>query len=157
MIAESNDIILPPEFSGHAQLILFTRYGDPREPGWEGKWISKWKVQQLHPWFPCEEMMIHKDFKVVMRDALLELEKLGLHREIVSCQCSYQLSCMPDSPVLSVHSWGAAIDFNTETNPLGSLGMWSDEFINIMTSHGIHCGQNWTGLKDPAHFAMVDG
>ena len=98
------ELVLPPEFSGPAQLILYTRYGDPREVGWEHKWIVNWHV-----------------------------------------------------PRLAVHSWGAAIDLNEPTNPRGSLGSWSDEFIKVMVKNGVHCGQEWSGVKDPMHFAMADG
>ena len=153
----ANDIVLPPEFSGPAQLVLFTRYGDPRDPGWEHRWIINWKVQQLHPWFPKSEIKIHKHFWPLLSEAFLELEKLHLHNEIRSCDASHELGNLHASPVLSVHSWGAAIDMNVKDNPDGSVGNWSDEFISVMMKHDIHCGQNWTGAKDPMHFAMVDG
>jgi hypothetical protein len=59
--------------------------------------------------------------------------------------------------VLSVHSWGAALDLNAEENPLGSNGKWSDDFISVMHQNGIYCGQLWDGRKDPMHFSMVNG
>jgi hypothetical protein len=151
------EIVLPPEFSGPAQLVLFTRYGDPREPGWENKWITNWRADQLHPWFPKHELKIHKHFWPMLRDAFLELESLGLHTEIKSVDSCHELVPVHQGPVLSVHSWGAAIDFNKADNPTGSLGKWSDDFISTMSRHGIYCGQNWQGIKDPMHFAMVDG
>ena len=157
MTTEANDIIIPSEFSGPGQLQLFTRYDDPRALGWENKWIFNWKVQQLHPWFPAKEMKIHKHFWPLLHDAFSALEKAGLYKEIKTYHRAHQLAQLPDSPVLSVHSWGAAIDLNAEDNPMGSVGAWSEDFIKIMTDNGIHCGQNWTGNKEPMHFAMVDG
>ncbi len=151
------ELVLPPEFSGPAQLILYTRYGDPREPGWDSKWIVNWHVQQLHPWFPEKEVKLHKHFWPLLQDAFLELEKLGFHKEITSCHTCHNLLNIHESPILSVHSWGAAIDLNEPTNPRGSMGSWSDEFIRVMTKNGIHCGQEWNGIKDPMHFAMADG
>jgi len=49
MFDGANEIKLPPAFSGPGQLVLFTRYGDPRGAGWENKWITQWRVQQTHP------------------------------------------------------------------------------------------------------------
>ena len=157
MINNRNELTLPPAFSGPAQLVLYTRYDDPRLPGWENKWITNWHVQQLHPWFPQQEVRIHKHFWPLLQDAFLELEKLGLYTEIKTFDGCHELASLPGSPVLSVHSWGAALDLNAADNPHGSLGTWSSEFIKVMEKNGIHCGQNWTGNKDPMHFAMVDG
>ena len=157
MFRGKNDLLLPPEFSGPAQLVLYTRYDDPRIPGWESKWITNWKVQQLHPWFPEEEINVHKHFWPMLRDAFLEMEKLGLHKEIKSYHACHELVHLPGSPVLSVHCWGAAIDLNADDNPRGSVGAWSEGFIKVMVKNGIYCGQNWTGVKEPMHFAMVDG
>ena len=152
----ANEIVLPPEFSGPAPLVLYTRYGDPRVPGWENKWITTWKPQLMHPWFPAEEVRIHKHFWPLLQDAFVQLEGLGLHREIISYHCGYHMAHIHESPVLSVHSWGAAIDMNADENPTGSIGRWSKEFLEVMTTNGIYCGQNWHN-KDPMHFAMVDG
>ena len=157
MATETNNIKLPPAFSGPAQLILYTRYDDPRNAGWESKWIMNWHVQQLHPWFPEENIKIHKHFWPQLNDAFAELEKKGLHTEIKTFHCGHKVMHLRDSPVLSVHSWGAAIDLNAEDNAMGTVGAWSEAFIAIMEKNGIYCGQSWTGSKEPMHFAMVNG
>lgn len=157
MKSERENLKLPPAFSGPAQLVLFTRYDDPRTAGWEHKWITTWHVRQLHPWFPVEDIKIHKHFLPMLQAAFLELEKLGLHTEIKTVHTSFKTQYLQDSPVLSVHSWGAAIDLNALDNPMGTIGRWSREFMDVMMKNGIHCGQNWTGVKEPMHFAMVDG
>jgi len=157
MFRGANDIILPREFSGPAQLVLYTRYGDPQIPGWENKWITNWKVQKLHSWFPVSELRIHKHFWPLLQHAFFDLEKLGLQEEIRSCHNCFQLAHIHHSPVLSVHSWGVALDLNADDNPTGSMGTWSEAFINVMTRNHIYCGLNWTGYKEPMHFSMVDG
>ncbi|MCD6012739.1 MAG: hypothetical protein K0Q79_2601 [Flavipsychrobacter sp.] len=93
----------------------------------------------------------------MLHDAFTRLGHLGLHDEIMTYFRGYQLFQLHESPVLSVHSWGAAIDLNAEINPIGSVGKWSEEFIDAMTANGIFCGQCWTGVKEPMHFGMVDG
>jgi len=154
---QSDDIKLPPAFSGPAQLVLYTRYDDPRNAGWENKWITKWHVQQWHPWFPEEEIKVHKHFWPILNDAFTELEKLGLHKEIKTFNGCYKQMHLRESPVLSVHCWGAAIDMNAEDNPTGTVGTWSEDFIKVMERHGIYCGQSWNGSTEPMHFAMVNG
>jgi len=116
-----------------------------------------WHVQQLHPWFPQETIKIHKHFWPMLHDAFSELEHLGLQGEIKTYKRGHKLMHLPGSPVLSVHSWGAAIDLNAEDNAIGTMGNWSDDFIRVMVKHGIYCGQNWTGSREPMHFAMVNG
>jgi hypothetical protein len=155
---EMKDIVLPPEFSGAGQLILYTRYGDPRELGWENKWITTWNVQEAFPWFPQKKLAVHKHFQPVLEAAFKELTDLDLHKEIKSVGDCYNLrNATGSNQVLSVHSWGAGIDFNLEENPVGAEGAWSKQFIEVMEKHKIHCGQCWTGRKEPKHFAMVNG
>lgn len=56
---------------------------------------------------------------------------------------------------LSMHSWGAAIDINTDTNPLGSdKTTIPKRVIEIMESVGLYWGGNWKGRPDPMHFEM---
>jgi len=157
MNSEGENIKLPPAFSGPAQFVLYTRYDDPRTAGWDNKWLINWQVQQLHPWFPVREIQIHKHFRPLLQDAFLELESKGLHKEIKTVDCCYKVHSLHESPVLSVHSWGAAIDINAADNPRGAVGNWSADFIEIMQKYNIFCGQSWTGIKEPMHFAMVDG
>jgi hypothetical protein len=157
MLDEANELKLPPAFSGPGQLVLFTRYGDPRSAGWAQKWITQWNVEQLHPWFPQQHIRIHKHFWPFLQAAFLELEKLGLHNEIKTVSTCYEVGHLHESPVLSVHSWGAAIDLNAAENAKGTAGKWSDQFIKVMEHNGIYCGQCWTGNKQPMHFAMVNG
>ena len=157
MNSDGGDLKLPPAFSGPAQLVLFTRYDDPRIPGWDNKWLTNWHVQQLHPWFPVKELVIHKHFRIMLEGAFFELEQEGLHKEIKTVHTCHKIQYLHESPVLSVHSWGAAVDLNAIDNPMGTMGRWTDDLIYVMTKHGIHCGQNWTGIKEPMHFAMVDG
>lgn len=156
MERERDEIILPPEFSGSGQLLLFTRYGDPRTRGWESKWIQSWEVQNTYPWFPQKEINIHKDFKPLLNEAFKELEAKSIFAEIKSIHDCYCVRNIRGSDVLSVHSWGAGIDMNAPENPLGSLGTWSETFIEIMSINGIFCGQTWEGRKNPMHFAMVN-
>jgi len=157
MANEQRQLKLPLAFSGSAQLLLYTRYGDPRIPGWANKWITTWKVRDYFPWFPAEEIKVHKHFWPILKEAFIELSKTGLYKEIKTFNNCYELSYLCNSPVLSVHSWGAAVDMNAEENPKGAIGTWSPEFIKVMEKYHICCGQTWNGNHNAMHFSMVEG
>lgn len=147
-----------PTFSGSAQQMLYNRYGDPRLPGWENKWMTRWEIRQTFAWFPAAAIYLHKDFKPKLEAAFHELEAKGLHHEIKTYDGAFHIrNVRGSSTALSIHSWGAAIDLNAAQNPLGTAGHWSQPFIEVMLTNGIFCGQNWVGRKDPMHFAMVNG
>ena len=153
-----HDITPPIEFSGPAQLVLFTRYGDPRDAGFEQKWMTTWDVSDIHPWFPEKNIYIHKHFWPMLDAAFKNLVKRDLHHAIRTFDGCYEMRHLKGSTgVLSVHSWGAAIDLNAKDNMLGSAGSWDSDFLKAMTDAGVYCGQNWDGRKDPMHFAMVNG
>jgi hypothetical protein len=147
-----------PAFKGPIRQRLLRQYGDPRKQGWGNKWIQIWPVQRTFPWFPAQKVLIHKDFRLRLQEAFHVLELFGLHYEITSFDGCYDMRTVDDeSALLSVHSWGMAVDLNAALNPAGSTGRWSPEFISVMENHGIFCGQNANGKKEPMHFALLNG
>lgn len=141
-----------------AQEILTQHYGNPKEPSFQNTWMITWNVQQDFPWFPKKKIFIHKDFMIVLKRAFHALEAVNLHTEIKVFDGCFNIRFVRGSKtVLSVHSWGCAIDLNAAENPLATSGKWPEAFIETMTSSGVFCGQNWTGRKDPMHFALVNG
>ena len=156
-MAKKSGVKIPIEFSGPGQLLLFTRYGDPREAGFEQKWITDWFVQEQFPWFPKRQLSVHKHFRPLLEKAFTDLTVLGMQDEIKTADKGFVIRTIKGSPVLSLHCWGAAIDLNARENPTGSAGAWSKEVIEVMVNNQVFCGQNWIGRKDPMHFAMVNG
>ncbi|MCW3070341.1 MAG: hypothetical protein JWO44_231 [Bacteroidetes bacterium] len=141
-----------------AQEILESRYGSPQAGNFESKWMTLWEVKKEFTWFPKKTIYIHKDFCELLKGAFKDLERLNLHTEIKFFDGCFNIRLVRGSKtVYSIHSWGCAMDLNAAENPLASEGVWSREFINVMVNHGIFCGQNWIGRKDPMHFALVNG
>ncbi len=158
MANAGNDIVLPPEYSGPAQLLLYTRYGNPRDIAFENKWIYSWNVQDAFPWFPVQKLRIHKHFWPLLDAAFKELELYNLHDEIKGIGDCYSIHTINETqPLLSMHSWGAALDMHTNPDALLNKAIWSNDFIEIMEKHAIHCGQKWAVHAEPHHFAMVNG
>lgn len=52
---------------------------------------------------------------------------------------------------VSRHSWGAAVDINTRTNPVGSGGSQDPRLVEIMLEWGFTWGGDWL-IPDPMHF-----
>ena len=141
-----------------AQEILTARYGDPREPAFQPKFLVSWNIVNDFAWFPKKKIFIHKDFRTRLLDAFSALELDRLHTEIKTFDGCFNIRLVRGSKsVLSIHSWACAMDLNAAENPLGGAGKWSTGFINTMESCGIFCGQNFHGRKDPMHFALVNG
>lgn len=60
---------------------------------------------------------------------------------------------------LSIHSWGAAIDLNADSNPFGSaLFDMPDEYVQAFESRGFRWGGRWLGRSlDAQHFQFAVG
>jgi|GEM_PF-858998 len=145
-------------YNGKAQRELYRLYGDPRVKGWGNKWMVLWRIKQKFPWFPAEKIYIHKDFREKLTRALYLLEMADLHKEIKTFDGCYNLRTVRGTDtILSVHSWGCAIDLNAHLNPLGAEADWSADFIGVMEHCGIFCGSRWHGRPDAMHFALVNG
>ena len=124
-------------YNGKAQRELYRLYGDPREKGWGNKWMVIWHIKKQFKWFPAERVFIHKEFRAKLTAAFAILEAGGLHQEIKSFDGCYNVRMVRGTEtILSVHSWGCAIDLNAAQNPLGGESDWSYDFINVME----HCG-----------------
>ncbi len=57
----------------------------------------------------------------------------------------------------STHSWGIAIDLESEKYPLGSDLRFPDEVINIFQGAGFFYGGDFRSRKDPMHFQLCRG
>ena len=155
---KKNELALPVAFSGPAQLLLYTRYGDPHEPGFAQKWLTTWEIKDQFAWFPRTQIQIHKHFRPLLEGALTELFVMNLQNEIKSVDDDFQIRMIKGSTdVLSTHSWGVSIDMNASGNPVGAAAKWGKPFLEVMRRHKIFCGADWDGRKDPMHFSMVNG
>lgn len=52
---------------------------------------------------------------------------------------------------VSRHSWGAAVDINAPSNPIGSVGTQDPRLVQIMLEWGFTWGGDWL-VPDPMHF-----
>lgn len=56
---------------------------------------------------------------------------------------------------VSRHAWGAAVDLNSGTNPVGSIGDMDPRVVEVMQRWGFVWGGDWL-VPDPMHFEIYD-
>lgn len=146
-----------------AQQQLLTLYGPP-DHVYIGKYCEIWHPKDQFPWFPCEAMLINRDFKIKLINGYVQLEKAGVHKEVITYDGCYNDRHVRGMDTTSLHAWAAAIDLNAATNPMTTdpdpikrHGTWSPLFIQIMIGAGIYFGGNWHSRADPMHWSLLNG
>jgi hypothetical protein len=88
--------------------------------------------------------------------AMRELRSLGrgaVIRNFAGCYNARMVMRRP-SGAISHHSWGAAVDINSLTNPYGSPPNQPAILVRVMREHGFTWGGRWT-VPDGMHFEFV--
>lgn len=117
------------------------------DPAWAERWL--WSGE--HPVLgrvTCHRVVLDAFDRVVER--LTELDRLDL------IDPGGFAGCFNPRPVrgggyLSKHAWGAALDLNWPSNPLGSQGDQDPLLIELMEAEGFTWGGRWL-RPDPTHF-----
>jgi hypothetical protein len=121
-------------------------------PSWVHRHIVTARVPILGH-VTCNRALI-PHVRAVMRD----LERHGLARLVDPSQyggCFNARAIRGSSSELSRHSWGAAIDINVGSNPLGSRGHQDPRLVAAFARHGFTWGGRWITRRDPQHFEWV--
>lgn len=141
-----------------AQDLLTAKYGDPRSPQYQNLFCMVWKANQDHSWLPVVNILINKDFKVIVQKFFRLLEARGLTGEVKKwCGC-YDPRKSRTTNLLSLHYWAAAIDMNCNIERLGrTTTSWSKEFLACAKEAGLYWGGDFIHTKDPMHFAIYNG
>src|SRR5450755_1789358 len=86
------------------------------------------------------------------------IHERGLEARITSFGGCFTFRPQRTGSKLSTHSWGIAMDLNSESNPQGSDGDMDSELIDIFRHAGFEWGGNWPGkIRDPMHFQFCTG
>lgn len=101
----------------------------------------------------CHRVMIPQVY-----EALAEIERAGLASSIrpedyAGCYAPRFIDRNPDLP-LSNHAFGLAIDFNSDTNMLGTQGDMDPRVVEIFEKWGFEWGGYWE-RPDPMHFELA--
>ncbi|HEY7401471.1 MAG TPA: M15 family metallopeptidase [Actinomycetota bacterium] len=136
----------------------FRAYPDPRRPGY----------LRMHPSFPRQRLVsrrvpllgrftCHERLFPALIGAMNELDRLGRRGAIRNFAGCYNARMVMRRPTggISHHSWGAAVDINSLTNPYGARPQQPKVLVKAMARHGFTWGGRWT-VPDGMHFEYVD-
>ncbi len=133
--------------------MILKNYGDPGHE-YENKYMGTWHVAEKYPWFPVGSIYCNKEFMIQLDRAFHDLQVVGVHTEIKTFDGCYNIRNTRGTGLISLHSWGMAIDLNASLEKLGQITThWSDKFIEIMREH-VYWGGDYKGRKDPMHFSL---
>jgi hypothetical protein len=99
----------------------------------------------------------HRVVLDMLTGAMSQLVDEGLSRlvdpaEFAGCWNARFIRTVAGTPAgISRHSWGAAIDMNAVSNPLGSPGSQDPRLVEIMAEWGFLWGGDWE-VPDAMHF-----
>ena len=83
----------------------------------------------------------------------------GLADQLKTYDGSFNIRQSKGGGMMSMHSWGLAVDFNASTNPFSADGElitdFSDDFIRCFAESGFESGRIWARPKDPMHQQIV--
>jgi hypothetical protein len=145
-------------------------YGDPKDyllidggvdPDWERAILDYVYLPEPVPlgWDPAvrvARIRIHRKLVNSLSNVFNRIRINGYWPMIQSFDGTYAWRAKRTSPKLSLHCWGAAIDLNAGSNPLGGLGDMPWQIINCFNQEGWEWGGEWR-YADPMHFQAATG
>ena len=89
-----------------------------------------------------------------LRKALGLIVSRGLAGELHTYDGCFNIRRSKGGGIMSMHSWGLAVDFNAAENPYGGATQFSDDFIKCFAESGFESGSLWS-TPDSRHFQIV--
>lgn len=150
-------------------LEIVALYGDP------GPWIrddgtvsSIWESRMTKVLLPASlplgwdktvrasTVRVNQAIAVEVDLVLRSLHEANLWDHMKTFDGAYCWRSQRGSTKLSMHAFGGAMDFNAETNALGTKGDMDPGVVNCFEAHGWTWGGRW-GRPDPMHFSFASG
>jgi hypothetical protein len=102
-----------------------------------------------------------------LTNVLNDLVISGLYKEIKTYDGCFNIRKSRGTNVISMHSFGIAIDMNAAWNPLlrgvhpnkrselrKEYVKWSEKFLDVWRRNGWDCGADWNTVLDGMHFEI---
>lgn len=98
-------------------------------------------------------VVCHRQLLPAVEGAMTELAEAGLAHTVDPAEYAgcYGPRLIAPGQSLSRHAWGAAIDLNADSNPLGAAASMDPRLVEVMTRWGFTWGGEWM-LPDAMHF-----
>jgi hypothetical protein len=147
-------------------------FGDIRQHiGQDGRLATTWQANYLTrmslpfplrlAWEPSRtitQMTCHRRMALAFAGVFRAIEDRGLQTSVTTFGGCFAFRPQRTGNKLSAHSWGIAIDLNSESNPQGTTGTMHSGLIEIFRSAGFEWGGDWQGrARDPMHFQFCTG
>lgn len=148
----------------------FKKYGTPKEC--EESHMIMWDVPQiLEIGVIPKKIYCNKDIITPLKDSFTRLINRNLISELKTWDGCFNLRVVRGyeraydqfmaigdtesaDKLLSIHSWGIAIDINAAWNQLGKEPSLSPDFVKCFTESGFEWGGEWK-RKDGMHFQLA--
>lgn len=129
----------------------FKKYGEPAP---NNKWMVLWDVpEELEIGVIPKRIYCNKDLIKPLTKAFKCLIKTGKVEELKTWDGCFNIRKIRGGNLMSLHSWGVAIDVNAFENGLHQKPKLSPEFVKCFTDNGFDWGGTW-GRKDGMHFQL---
>lgn len=149
---------------------VMATYGDPKPYTLlDGAVDSEWESLILdyvylpdplplgwNPQIKVARIRIHRKLVNSLSNVFYRIRTGGHWGLLSTFDGTYSWRAKRTSPKLSLHCWGAAIDLNAHSNPLGGLGDMPWPIINAFNQEGWEWGGEWK-YADPMHFQAASG
>ncbi len=118
-----------------------------------------------------KKILVHKDLAAIVKPALTKIKEKGLQKYIKNCGGGLAVRNVTCGNRLSNHSWGTAIDMNTEVYPYGYKfkddGIYSggkkirdlnefDKGFQQVAAIFKSQGMTWLSSNDPMHVSIYE-
>jgi hypothetical protein len=103
--------------------------------------------------FRCHKLLVE-----TLESVFIEIKSKGLEPDLYSFGGCFSFRPQRTGSKLSAHSWGIAIDLNSESNRQGTAGDMHPGIISVFRGAGFEWGGEWSGrTRDPMHFQFCTG
>lgn len=137
----------------------------------DGTLNPKWEIDKLdrlslpftmalgwNPSTTVNAIRCHKKIIPALSEAFDIIKRQDLQDELRTFDGCFAFRAKRGNRKISLHAWGVALDFNAETNRMGTKGNMSPNIVAVFKSVGAVWGGDWDGKnKDPMHFQFASG
>jgi hypothetical protein len=128
------------------------KYGAPAS---NNPWMVVWDVPaEIELGFIPKKIYCNKDLVTPLEQAFKNLIARGCVKELKTWDGCFNIRPMRNGRLMSLHSWGIAVDVNAFENGLGKTPKLSKEFVKCFTDAGFDWGGFWEHPKDGMHFQL---
>ena len=143
-------------------------FGEPTEDGFADQYLKSIDLSRFADSFPHVKdwdgnPWNHKIYGNVVMEGPLQkafglIVQRGLAHELHTYDGCFNIRRAKGGNIMSMHSWGLAIDLDANRNPFQPDGdlvtSWSDAFVRCFCDAGFEWGGSWDRPKDTMHFQL---